>query len=81
MLRKVNFEIPGNIPGFYQNFLQCRLVTALTPLPLRYFAMIKFLSRLMGSAQSEELTTDALVQEIEDTEASKVSGGWGIRWW
>ena len=42
--------------------------------------MIKLLSRLLASAeQSEELTTDALVQEIEDTEASKVSGG--VSWW
>ena len=40
--------------------------------------MIKLLSRLMGSKQSEECNTEELVQELADTEASKVSGGW---WW
>lgn len=43
--------------------------------------MIKLLARLMGSEQSEELNTDVvLLQEIEDTEASKVSGGFMFGW-
>lgn len=37
--------------------------------------MIKLLSRSVVSEQSEELDTDILIQEIEDTEASNVSGG------
>lgn len=42
--------------------------------------MIKLLARLIGSKQSEESNADALVQDIADTEASKVSGGWGWVW-
>ena len=43
--------------------------------------MIKLLSRLMGSEQSEEISTEVLVEEIEDAEASQVSGGFLFWFW